>query len=383
MDLSEIKRSNGSSHRMPADEGKDGLSDTRWHDLVDAIGSEIAEPLTAALERIYALAATGRIDKAGLRALRLEVEAARGVGMLAQQLTRFAGGHLRQSHERLPLAATMEAVLDQRARDAEARGITLSAPHKPIDVIADASLLFSLLNALLDWSLAHALSPAQFAVDMKTWPAHARLRCRFAYRPVDQLDDGAKLPRTPRLDSLHWRLVEQTASVMGVPLTRSEDKGKVLVTLEFPHTVNEEVEGLTAIDLDHGFALSTDSKPVAGSHVLVVASRREVRLAVRDAIRHMGLVIDLVSSIDEAYAFCRECLPHLIIVEGILNGERFRQLRDEICVQSPGFPFIEIIEEGSSFAMSGFDGADIGRVGRDAIETALPSVLTFELSRSP
>ena len=45
-------------------------------------------------------------------------------------------------------------------------------------------------------------------------------------------------------------------------------------------------------------------------------------------------------------------------------------------------PFIEIIEEGSTFAMSGFGGAPMGRVGRDAIESALPSVLMFELSRA-
>jgi hypothetical protein len=31
--------------------------------------------------------------------------------------------------------------------------------------------------------------------------------------------------------------------------------------------------------------------------------------------------------------------------------------------------------------MSGFSGADMGRVGREAIESALPSVLMFELSR--
>ena len=106
-----------------------------------------------------------------------------------------------------------------------------------------------------------------------------------------------------------------------------------------------------------------------------------MRVRVRDAIRHMGLVIDLVSSVDEAHDFCREGLPHAIIVEGILNGERLRQLRAQICAELPDFPFVEIIEEGSAFAMSGFGGASMGRVGRDALESALPSVLMFELTR--
>ena len=68
----------------------------RWHGLVSDIGAEIASPLTAALERIHALIATGKIDRAGLRALREEVEQARQVGIVGQQLTRFASGRVRQ-----------------------------------------------------------------------------------------------------------------------------------------------------------------------------------------------------------------------------------------------------------------------------------------------
>jgi hypothetical protein len=136
------------------------------------------------------------------------------------------------------------------------------------------------------------------------------------------------------------------------------------------------------LELDQSFGLSSNSRPLAGSHVLIVASRRDMRVRVRDAIRHMGLVIDLVSSIEEAADFCRDDLPHAIIVEGILNGERLRQLRAEITAEIPEFPFIEIIEEGASYAMSGFGGAPMGRVGRDAIDSALPSVLMYELSRS-
>ena len=87
-------------------------------------------------------------------------------------------------------------------------------------------------------------------------------------------------------------------------------------------------------------------------------------------------------AIDEANDFCHEGVPHAIIVEGILNGEKFRQLRAEITASYPDFPFIEIVEEGSAFSMSGFGGATMGRVGRDAVDSALPSVLMFELSRT-
>jgi hypothetical protein len=355
----------------------------RWCELVNTVGCEIAGPLTAALERIHALTTTGRIDKASLRALREEIESARHAGMVAQQLTRFASSRLRQSHERLPLADTLQSVLAHRARETQARGIALAPKLVPADVIVDASLLFSLLNTLLDWALDHARSQIGFTIDVKAWPANARLACHFTDQPADELDDGAPPTRPPvPLDSLSWRLLEQTAWTMGLPIARSLDDGHVRVTIEFPRTARDEAEGLSTIELDQGFGLSSNSKPLAGSHVLLVASRREMRVRLRDAIRHMGLVVDIVSSMQEAQDFCRDGLPHAIVFEGILNGGKLTDLRSGICAELPDFPFIEIVEEGSSFAMSGFGGAAKGRVGRDAIESALPSVLMFELSRS-
>lgn len=372
MDMSEI-----SLGAAPGAAGVD--AGEHWRELVGAVGCEIAMPLTAALERIHSLMSTGRIDKASLRALRDEVECARQAGMVAQQLTRFASARLRQSHERLTLADTLKTVLRQRARETETRGIVLKPSLIPADVIVDASLLFSLLNTVLDWALAHARSEIHFIVDMKTWPAHARVVCQFSHHLADE-PDGA--PDTAALDSLVWRLLEQTARTMALPLERSVERGKVRVAIEFPRTAQDAMEGVTTTELDHGFGLSSNSRPLAGCHVLIVASRRDMRVRVRDAIRHMGLVIDLVSSIEEAAHFCRDGLPHAIVFEGVLNGDRLRQLRTEIVAEVPEFPFIEIIEEGASFAMSGFGGAPMGRVGRDAIESALPSVLMFELSRS-
>jgi len=302
--------------------------------------------------------------------------------MVAQQLIRFASGRLRQSQEQLSLADTLDSMLTHRARETTARGIVVKPSLKTADVVVDPSLLFSLLNTILDWALAHARSDIQFAVNMKAWPTHARLVCQFAHRPVDGLDDGAPAASAaPALDSLTWRLIEQTAWTMGLPLSRNIDAGRAALTVEFPRTSAEQVEGLRAVEMDTGFGLSSNSRLLAGSHVLVIASRRDMRVRIRDAIRHMGLVVDLVSSIEEANDFCRDGLPHAIIVEGILHGERLNQLRADISAELSDFPFVEIIEEGASFAMSGFGGSNMGRVGREAIESALPSVLMFELSR--
>ena len=47
----------------------------------------------------------------------------------------------------------------------------------------------------------------------------------------------------------------------------------------------------------------------------------------------------------------------------------------------PDFVFIEILEQGSTFEMSGTNGAKMARIGRDVVASSLPAALMFELSR--
>ena len=382
MDMSDLDRHGGQRARShPAPAAGDAAAGERWHTLVSEIGAATATPLTAALERIHALIASGKIDRAGLRSLRDEVERARHAGMIGQQITRFASGRLRQSHERLQLADTLGSVLAHRHRETQARGIVLKPTLKTAEVIVDASLLFSLLNTTLDWAFDHARSNVEFRIDVKSWPAHARLVCKFAHRPVDQADAGTAPVDVAALETLNWRLLEQTAWTMGLPIDRQDDVCNSVLTIEFPRTASDEVEGVSTLEIDAGFAPSSNSKPLAGNHVLVVSSRREVRVQIRDALRNMGLIVDFVNSVDEATEFCREGLPHAIVIESIQRGEKFAQLRDEISNEVPDFVFIEIIEEGNTFEMSGFSGSNVARVGRDVIDSSLPSALMFELSK--
>lgn len=359
-----------------------GPDDSRWRLLIAELGAEIAHPLTAALERIHALTSSGRIDRAGLRALRDEVEAARQVGMTAQLLARYANERLQQSRERVALADSLQAVLTHRRRETETRGIALQPVLKPVDVIVDASLAFSLLNTLLDWALVHARSRIDFMIDVQSWKSKVRLICRFEMPVPDVTADAAHAPAPPPLDSLTWRLLEQTTRAMHLGLSRVVVDAAVAVHLEFTVAARSEIDGVTMVDLDEGFDSAINSKPLAGRHVMVVASRREVRARVRDALRNMGLLIDLVGSIDEAVDFCRDALPHAIIIEGILHGERCERFCAEIRTEVPGFPFIDIIEQGREFSVSDAQRGERARVGQDAIEAALPSVLMFELSKT-
>lgn len=354
-----------------------------WRDLVSEFGAEIASPLTTALERVQSLVTTGKIDKSSLRSLCDEIQRARQIGMSGQQLARLASGQLRQTHERMPLTDTLKDVLHQRATEISVRGLVIKPALRPADVIVDASLLFSLLNTMVSWSMQHAHSQIDLRLDIKTWPAHARITCRFGCAAADRPEEiVTEADLAASLNSMTWRLLEQTAWTMNLPIERKLDGAEVQLTIEFPRTVNSQMEGVSAIELDQGFSHSINSKPLAGSQVLVVASRRDVRVQVRDAMRNMSMIVDFVNSMDEAREFCRGGLPHAVVFESVLRGDRFNELRGEVDAEGADVVFIEIIEEGSAFEISGFGGRNTARVGRDAILTSLPSALMFELSKT-
>jgi hypothetical protein len=356
--------------------------------LLAEIGSDIGGSLSSALERVTALAATGKIDRPGLRALREEIEQARRAGMIGQQLARFASGRIRQSPEAISLTQMLRDVLVQRGREISAKGIDVRQAMRPVEVIVDATLLHTLLQAVIDWALEHALADLEFKIDLRPWPPYARLICQFSHRRPAQVDNAALEQddvdtTADSLNTLSWRLVQQVAWTLNLVLERVDGpEGIVAVTFEFPQTATEQIEGVTAIEIDQGFGVSDNSKPLAGAHLLVLAVRRDLRNDIREATRHMGLVVDFVGSVEEAEEFCREALPQAVIYESSLSGQRFDRLRRGIESEVPGFVFIEITQEGHGFSLSNEGSQQHATLGREAVLPSLPSALIFELSRT-
>jgi hypothetical protein len=354
-----------------------------WREIIGQIGTEVGLPLSAALERVTVLATTGKIDRAGLRLLREEIERARRAGMIGQQLARFASGRIRQSPEQISVTQMLREVLLQRGREAGARQVEISQALKPAEIVADATLLYALLQAVVDWSLDLAQRSLEFKLDVKAWPPYARLSVHFAHASSDASDRLTPLGTPlPSLDSMAWRLVQQISWTLGLLLDRAVSKHETTLTIEFPRTIHDELEGVSVVEMDQGFGVSDNSKPLAGSHVLVIASGREVRSLIRESIRHMGLLVDFVNSVEEAEEFCRDALPHAIIYESVLSGDRFHRLRVGISSEMPSFVFIEISPEGSALQLSAHGNENGARIGREAVMQSLPSALIFELSRT-
>ena len=386
MDMSDLNQTSASGDDTPPGHSASG-AEFDASALVAQMGGEVASALSAALERVNALATTGRIERASMRALRDEVELARRVGIMGQQISRLRSGRVRLASERLDLTAMLREALLQRGREIESHGIEVRQQLKPAEVNCDATLLFTLLQAMLDWSFEHTVGLIEYAIDLRTWPVQARLHCSFAYRNADEVDsgtmplEGADDGSGPSIDTMSWRLVQQTATTLALPLTRRDSAAKTQLCIEFPKTLTEQLDGGPGTDADDNASQGMNSRPLAGSHVLVVASRREVRNLVREATRPMGLMIDFVTTVEEAREFCMGGMPHAVVHEGVLGGERFEQLRQELLTSVPTLAFIQISEHGKAFEVTNVGGRQFASVGRDAIMESLPSALLFELAR--
>jgi hypothetical protein len=378
MDLSDLAR-------PPDSAGRSGVEPLDPQALIAQLGGEVATTLSSALERVAALAASGRYDRDNLRCLHDEIDLARRAGIMGQQVVRLGNGQVQLTQERLDLTALLREVLRQRGREIENRGIEVRQVLVPALVTSDATLLFSLLQTVLDWTFEHAVSRIDIALSVKNWPAHACLVVAYAHLPPDEVDSAAAPPagaEEPSLNTMSWRLLQQTAAVLGLRLQRRDVPGKTELALEFPATLAPRVEPAGTTSFEESVAPAHPPQALAGHHVLVLSGRREVRNVVREALRPMGLMVDFVGSVEEVQQQCDDAIPHAVVYEASLGGQRFDRLRDELLARSPRLVFIHIAEQGKATQIVNVGGSQLTSVGRDAIIEALPDALMFELTRS-
>ncbi len=367
----------------PAEAAPAGAEPLDGHALLGQLGSEVAMTLSAALESVTTLATTGKIGRKGLRDLREAIERARRTSMMGQQVHRLASGRVRLNIERIDLTTLLRDSLRQHRRQQQALGIEIRAALGPAQVMADPTLVFALVETLFDWSLEHARSPVDLRLELTGQPPSARLSSAFHHggsahtTPADAARptlDGAAL------QTMSWRLMQQTAQTLALPITLQDDGSRASVQIGFPRTVNDPSESAAQRDRPDAARQGLNSKPLAGAHVLVLASRRETRALVRDALRHMGLMVDFVATLDEAREFCRGGMPNAILHDSTLSGDRFERLRGDLLAELPQLAFIELTEDGQ-----GIGGRQVGNrrfscVARSSIVESLPAALLFELS---
>jgi CheY-like chemotaxis protein len=371
--------------RLPIRSGRYGVEPLDPQALIAQLGSEVATTLSAALDRLTALETSGQVDGETLRLLREEIDLARRAGIMGQQVVRLCNGQVQLANERLDLTVLLREALRQRGREIEMRGIEVRQVFSPALVRSDATLLFSLLQTTLDWAFEHTVSRIDLTLEVKNWPPHARLSVAFAHRPSDDVDPGSDAgppEEETALNTMSWRLLQQTAAVLALRVHRVDPPGRTTLDIEFPDTLAPRVDPTGTTDFEESLAPALPLQPLAGCHVLVLAGRREVRNVVREALRPMGLMVDFVSSVEEVQRQCAEAMPHVVVYEASLGGQRFDRLRDELLASAPRLAFIQIAEQGKAMQVMNVGGHQITSVGRDAIIESLPEALAFELSRS-
>lgn len=347
--------------------------------LPGVIGAQLSQPVAMMKDVLAQFRHTHTISRTQMVILGEAVNAAHRIALQSQQISRLAGGRLRQSHERLSLHTLLQEVLDTKLNQAAHTGLQVRRKIKPVEVIVDPGLLWSLLEVAVDWA-AEQGQRIQVSLDVKNWPEYGILMLKASQHvAVPASDEEAASP-----DTLNWHLLQQIAQTMGLMVERVIAPDHTLVMLEFPRTV-KQLEGLTAVEMNVGgdsssFFLS-ESKPLAGHRLLLVTADEGIRADVKDACDMLGLVMDTTPTSVQAIRFCEMDKPHMIVIDEKLHDHYFDELREDLVRSDINFPCVEISSASNTFEMSNWMGDSMSRISRDALRAQLSSILVMELAK--
>ncbi|MEP6791994.1 MAG: hypothetical protein ABI907_11505, partial [Ramlibacter sp.] len=226
--------------------------------LPAVIGAELSRPVAAMQRVLQEFASTRSLSRAQIASLNASVKWAHRIAVHSQQISRLAGGRLRQSHERLFVDALLADYLDSSRAHFQETGLQIQRNLKPVEVIVDPGLLSSLLEVAVEWAAEQGRT-VQITLDIKNWPEHGVLVLKASQQVITRGSEG----EPPNPDTLNWHLLLQLAQVMGVVVDRVIAEDHSLVLIEFPRTV-KQLQGLTAIEVDGGEESSmfhSESKP--------------------------------------------------------------------------------------------------------------------------
>ena len=345
--------------------------DDHWPELLSSLSDQFTENVSALQSQIDQLLAKGRITKLEHRTLNVPAERIKLAGISAQQIQRFYGGRIRQSHEKINMADLVEGVLQERKQELGILGIALRRKLKPVEVLIDPTVAHTFVNAVLDWGLPFG-NRVDVRVDLNAWPQHARLLMRVS-------NDGVPPSSSTSSDSLSWMLIRQIAlAAGGIEVTRDVSGEGVSFTALFNRTV-QAVDGISAVELSDEH--SSMFKSLSGTYVLTISPSLQIRADVRDALREIGISSDSVVDFNQARDAIKGRMPNLIVVDSEIKDENFDRFRNELLRGVFEFPFVEISPDDSSFDMSGFGEFSMAKVGRGNIREALGTAVMFELAK--
>lgn len=372
--------SDGAGTYAPADPNAPWSMSQQWPNLVAALSEQAVESSNLLLRALNYLVGAGRLRRAEAKALSDAMHQLRSTSLRAQQITRLAGGRIRQARERVDLAELVRHVVDERRSEITAAGATVGHDLQGVDVLLDPPVAISLLNSILDWGLSFSkdvrlmLAPSEF-------PGPAQLKVRVATPPpANSAHPGGVgwtvRPRGRRLnDGLHWMLLRQVAASSGLDVARSREDGAAILTIDFPKTFLS-TDGVSCLDLTEGMDASA---PLRDTWVLVIARDEKLRNEAADALRKMGIDAVAASDTRSAKLVIAESRPNVLVTAYDIPQEEINAFRQEVLGGEERCPLVEITRELPSFHLSGFDRFETPKVGREQLTAELPATVLFEL----
>ena len=351
-----------------------------WPELVAALSEQAVENSNLLLRALDFLVGAGRLRRNEAKALADAMYQLRETSLRAQQITRLAGGRIRQAKERVELMEVIRSVMDERETAFVSSGVRVSADLRPVDVLLDPPVAVSLLNSILDWSMSFSKEIA-LTLETPEWPAPARLQVRVTTprrcAPVVEPPANAWVsrPRGRRLnDGLYWMLLRQMASSAGLDVVRTSADGAAILTIEFPKTFLSS-EGLACVEL-----LEENVRPAGSreSWVLVVSEEEAVQHSALESLRRTGIEAVAAAGLEQARQMVGEQKPSVLVVGPEISPEDLAAFR-AAAFGEQRCPVVEITKDTPSFHVNGFEGYETARVGRDQLEQELPATVLFEL----
>lgn len=371
--------SDGAGTYAPSDPNAPWSMSQQWPNLVAALSEQAVESSNLLLRALNYLVGAGRLRRSEAKALSDAMHQLRGTSLRAQQITRLAGGRIRQARERVDLAELVRHVVDERAGELAAVEAKVGADLQPVDVLLDPPVAISLLNSIIDWGLSFS-KDLHLTLVPSEWPGPAQLRVRVATPAPAAPQPGSAgwtaRPRGRRLnDGLHWMLLRQIAASSSLEVTRSRADGAALLTIDFPKTFLS-TEGMACLELtDEG----GETASLRETWVLVMARDARMRTEAVDALRKMG--IDAVAATDpeHAKAVIADGRPNVLVTAYDIKPEEVAAFRRDVLGGDERCPLVEITRDLPSFHLSGFDRFETPKVGRDQLTAELPPTVLFEL----
>lgn len=355
----------------PPERAVDAGPNLSWPDVVRQLGQEVAMSLNAASEQLERLNQLEPSLVRNLVPVTEAVERARQAGMAAQHVLRLCEDPPPQQRELLNLADVVRAVLTARADWLQRRQITVRHGLAQTRVFADASLLYMLVDELVQWA-GQMASNVTITVDRSGRTGRPRLR-------VAAWCDPSQVPE-PVWRSIRWTLWHQLAHAVGAQSQLDSREDHVRVTLGLTPVSEDQLA--SAIETSVG--PSSVSAVIQGCRVLVVSQQAQRRAQCMQALAGYGLILDGAEDMRQAERLAAQHLPDAVIYDGSVNASAIERLREDL-QERAGTPtaFVEIHDQAGApeFHASTIGAVSTGHVAAGSLGQSLGPALVFELCK--